>query len=136
MSRVIKYALIALPWVLLMVVVWHPWTRFDLFGFEAASQANFRAYSSFIADLAYQGCVPHEAVVTAIEARDWPFQELSETNHCYAPSGLSDWINVEISPPVPFTPVGSEGTLLGFDTNGCLTAWHTAIGEGSSCPQL
>jgi hypothetical protein len=130
MRRWGKWGLIALPWLLLMVLVWDQLRSIDFFALDASTDAHFDARQGFMADLAYHGCVPRAAIIAEAEERDWLWQDLDDFPYCHAPTGLTDWLHVDVSPPLPFSTEGENAAYFGFDATGCMIEWTYA-----SCTQ-
>ncbi|MCC5957712.1 MAG: hypothetical protein JJU08_00025 [Rhodobacteraceae bacterium] len=129
MWRVGKIALIAVPWVLLALLVWREVRQMDFFALDASTDAHALARADFFADLAYDGCIPRDAVIAAADARGWYRGALDGVSWCHAPAGLSGWLHIEVSPPLPFSTDAENAAYIGFDEQGCMARWrHT------SCP--
>lgn len=135
MPRWGKRALIALPWVLFLGVGYLYVTTFVSDLWDDATEDHFRARQDYVADLAYEGCVGPQAVIAQAEARGWWYLQMDEPLHwCHAPTGLTDWIHVNVSPPLPFSTEDENAAYIGFDERGCMADWHYASGPGSTCP--
>lgn len=102
---------------------------------DLSSDAHARARSAFFVNLAYEGCVGQLAVIAEAEARNWSVRIMEEPLHwCHAPTGLSDWVHVNVSPPLPFSTENENAAFIGFDAAGCMVRWESANGAGSTCP--
>lgn len=123
MRRAGLIALIVVPWALLAILAWNDLRRMDFFGFDAATHAHTSARQAFFTDLAYEGCVPRDAVIAASGARGWATRPVEDFNWCHAPQ-LSDWLAVEIDPPLPFSTDDENTAFIGFDENGCMARWE------------
>lgn len=117
MRRAIKGGMIALPWALLALLIWHDLRTIDFFGFDSATQAHDRAYLNFHRDLAFQGCVPRDAVIETAEARGWAWRD---TDYCWSFSDVGDCLRVQVSPPLPFSTEDENAALFAFDADGCM----------------
>ena len=102
---------------------------------DASTDAHSMARRAYFADLAYEGCVGRDAVIAAAEARDWNVVLMVEPlNWCHTPTGLTDWVHVDVSPPLPFSTEGENAAYIAFDANGCMAEWSYDSGPGSTCP--
>lgn len=131
----LKWTLIALPWGLLSLAG-YAYVASGLRSFwDSSTQAHSMARTAFFADLAFEGCVGPDAVMAVAEARGWFHEVMDEPLHwCHAPVGLTDWIHVNVSPPLPFSNEGENAAYVGFDANGCMADWDYVSGPGSTCP--
>lgn len=102
---------------------------------DTSSDAHALARQSYFADLAFEGCVSQDAVMAQAEDRDWRVTIMEEPLHrCYAPAELTDWVHVEVSPPLPFSTEDENAAYIGFDHSGCMARWDYTSGPGSTCP--
>lgn len=134
MRKALKWFVIFLPWGLLVGVLYA--FIASAFGdfLDSTTQDHTLAYNNFFANLAYDGCVPREAVIAEAEARGWWYRELAEPlPYCHAPVGLTDWIHVDVSPSLPFSSEGENAAYVGFDAQGCMAEWDYTSGPGSTC---
>lgn len=115
-------------------LVWDDLRRIDILGFEASTDTHFEARQGLLADPAYEGCVPRDAIVAAAEARDFFWQDRDALHWCHVPAGLTDWLHVQISPPLPFSNENENAAFFGLDGEGCIVRWESAAGAGSTCP--
>ena len=125
MRRTVLVALFILPWGLLAFLLWQDLRSIELGNLDGGNDAHALAYQSFFADLSYEGCVPREAVVSASEARGWAWSALDTPRWCHRPE-LSDWLEVQVEPPLPFSTDDENAAFIGFDVNGCMARWAFA----------
>jgi hypothetical protein len=134
MRRGFRWALIALPWLGLLAMGYHTLSQSMSGWWDLSSDAHMAARNAFFADLAYEGCVRPEAVIAAAEARGWYRGPQQDFPWCIRPAGLSGWLHVDISPPLPFSSEGENAAYIGFDAQGCMATWTYANGPGTTCP--
>lgn len=78
-----------------------------------------------------------DEVIAQAEARDWSVVIMDAPLHwCHAPTGLTDWVHVEVSPPLPFSTEGENAAYIAFDDNSCMVRWEYTSGPGSTCPDF
>jgi len=125
MRKALKVGLIALPWVLSAVLfyLWADSWFSDVW--RASTDDHSIARNAFYRDLAFEGCVPREAVIAEAEDREWPWEAI-EFHWCHRPNTLTGWLRVEVSPPLPFSTQDENSAFIGFDDNGCMANWTYA----------
>ena len=108
----------------------------DPLGLEDATHAHLAARGAFLADLTSEGagCVTRDAVIAEAQARGWYRGEMEEFPWCIRPAGLSGWLHVDVSPPMPFSTEGENAAYVGFDAQGCMAEWRYDRGPGTTCP--
>ncbi|MEX3014436.1 hypothetical protein [Gymnodinialimonas hymeniacidonis] len=135
MHRAFRIGLVLLPWLGVLFLSYLLLERNLSVWWDTSSAAHSAARSSYYAELAFEGCVSQDAVIATAEARNWPVRIMDEPLHwCHAPTGLTDWVHVEISPPLPFSTEDENAAFIAFDENGCMARWEYGSGEGSTCP--
>lgn len=134
MHRAIRIGLKALPWLGMAGLAYLALHNAASGWWDLTSDAHGAARQGYFADLSYEGCVRQDAVIAQAEARDWRVEVMAEPLHwCHTPRGLSGWVYVDVSPPLPFSSEGENAAYIGFDDNGCMARWTYDSGPNSTC---
>ncbi|AKS46916.1 hypothetical protein SAMN05444287_2040 [Octadecabacter temperatus] len=96
--------------------------------------AHLAARDEFKASLSTQTCLTRETIIEEANRRDWPVRDQSDFFWCHAPTGLSNWLRVQVEPSLLMSTEDENAAFYGFDSDGCSVDWSYASGEGTTCP--
>jgi hypothetical protein len=102
---------------------------------NGSSDAHREARAEFLQNLEGTECLTADAIRTAAQARDFVAWDLDgDLSWCHRPTGLTNWIGVEIRPGQFMSTVDENAEYFGFDQRGCAVPWESASGTGTTCP--
>ena len=137
-KRGLRFSFLALPWALTALLGWL-WLdsaldmSFSDIGAESA-RANSANARRFVTQLGL-GCVSRQMIIDAAETRGWDWRDAPHGySGCIRPDGLSDWLSVEVQPPLMMSSYDENALYFGFDAHGCMAPWSPGRGAGSTCP--
>ena len=105
--------------------------EFDLSRLDDAHRA---ARTEFYTALETEACLARDTIIVAAENRGFAVSDMDEFQWCHSPTGLTDWLRVEISPGMFLSTDDENAAFFGFDEAGCSVPWTYASGEGTTCP--
>lgn len=103
--------------------------------FSNSSDDHWVARADFLAQFDGIDCLIPDTIRAEAIARDFEVWDLqNDLRWCHSPTGLQNWLGVEVMPPQSFSSLDENSEYFGFDENGCMVPWTDASGPGTTCP--
>ena len=104
------------------------------FNFSRLDDSHSVARTEFYAALEPETCLARNTIIIAAENRGFAVSDMDEFPWCHSPTNLTDWLRVDISPPLFLSTEDENAAFFGFDEAGCSAPWTYESGEGTTCP--